>query len=171
MDDNKRTLPRDQVILEEVLRTGGVSVEQLVGLLAVSPATVRRELARLEHQGLLRRTHGGAVPTESIHSDLFLHDSSFQEQTRIHTAEKRRIALAAAELVEDGDTIALATGTTTAMVAQSLRHRRDITVVTNTVNVALELSQREGLTVFVTGGYLRGSWFSMVGPTALSAVR
>jgi len=156
--------------MEEVLRTGGVSVEALAALLAVSPATVRRDLADLEQQGLLRRTRGGATPIEPIHSDLFLHDSSFQEQMELHTAEKRRIALAAAELVEDGDTIALSTGTTTALVARCIRHRQGITVVTNTLNVALELCKREGLSVLVTGGHLRGSWFSMAGPTALNAI-
>lgn len=171
MANNHIAASRDQRILEEVLRTGSVSVEDLARLLAVSPATVRRDLSELEQEGLLRRTRGGAVPIEPIHSDLYLHDSSFQEQMQLRTAEKRRIALAAAELVEDGDTIALSTGTTTALVARSLRHRKDITVVTNNLSVALELCQREGLSVFVTGGYLRGTWFSMGGSATVNAFR
>jgi DeoR family transcriptional regulator of aga operon len=162
--------PRERRVVEEVLRAGAVSVDALAERLQVSPATVRRDLTGLEQRGLLRRTHGGAVPIEPIHSDLFLGDSSFQEQMRRHAPEKRRIALAAADLVEDGDTIALTPGTTTALLARCLRHRRNITVVTNTVNVALELCQREGISVFVTGGYLRAGWFSMVGPAAVHAL-
>jgi DeoR family transcriptional regulator of aga operon len=156
--------------VEEVLRAGEVSVDALARRFAVSPATVRRDLTGLERQGLLRRTHGGATAIEPIHSDFFLGDSSFQEQMRRHAPEKRRIALAAAARVQDGDTIALTPGTTTALVARSLRHRRNITVVTSTVNVALELCRREGIAVFVTGGYLRAGWFSMVGPAAVHAL-
>ncbi|MCL5736277.1 MAG: DeoR/GlpR family DNA-binding transcription regulator [Actinobacteria bacterium] len=162
---------RDQRILQEVLSVGGLSVDELARRLDVSSATVRRDLAALEKQGLLRRTRGGAAPVEPIHDDLFIHDYSFHEQMRMHTPEKRRIALAAADLVQEGDTIALTSGTSTALVARSLRHRKNIMVVTNTVNTALELSQREGISVLVTGGYLRGNWFSMVGPTALQTIR
>lgn len=162
---------RNHQILHEMLAAGGLSVDELARRLDVSSATVRRDLAALEKQGLLRRTRGGAAPVEPIHDDLFIHDSSFQEQMLMHSSEKRRIALAAAQLVEDGDIIALTSGTTTALVAGSLRHRTNITVVTNTVNTALELSQREGISVLVTGGYLRGNWFSMVGPTALDTLR
>ncbi len=170
MERKDVAVPRDRRIVEEVLRTGGCSVDGLAAHFSVSTATIRRDLAELERQGLLRRTRGGAAPIEPIHSDLFLHDTSFQEQMRLQTAEKRRIALAAAERIEDGDTIALSTGTTTALVARSIRHRRDITVVTSTLNVALELCKRDGLSVFVTGGHMRGSWFSMGGATALDAI-
>lgn len=170
MADRTSTSSRDQRILQEVLRAGEASVGALARRLAVSPATVRRDLTELERRGLLRRTHGGAVPVETIHGDFFLQDSSFQEQMRRHAPEKRRIGLAAAGLVEDGDTLALTPGTTPALVARSLRHRKNITVVTNTVNVALELCRREGIAVFVTGGYLRGGWFSMVGPAAVHAL-
>jgi DeoR family transcriptional regulator, aga operon transcriptional repressor len=166
-----KAVSREQSILEEVLAAGRLSVNELAKRVAVSPATVRRDLAALEKQGLLRRTRGGAVPIELIHDDLFIHDSSFREQMRMHTPEKRRIGLAAAELVEDGDTIALTSGTTTALVARSLRHRTNITVVTNTLNTALELCQREGISVIVTGGVLRADWFSMVGPIAIESVR
>ena len=103
--------------------------------------------------------------------EAFRHDSSFQEQEGQHAEEKRRIGLAAAELVKDGETIGLTPGTTATQVARSLRHRKGITVVTSTVNVAMELCNREDLTVYVTGGYLRGGWFSLVGARAASGVR
>lgn len=165
------TSPRATVIVEEVLRTGEVTVEALAARLLVSPATVRRELARLEQQGLVRRTHGGAKAVSPLLYEPFRHDSSFQEQEGRHAEEKRRIGLAAAELVKDGETIGLTPGTTATQVARSLRHRKGITVVTNTVNVAMELCDREDLTVYVTGGFLRGGWFSLVGAPAAANVR
>ena len=162
---------RSTAIVEEVLREGEVSVEALAARLDVSLATVRRDLAGLERQGLVRRTHGGAAAVSAVAYEAFRHDSSFQEQEGRHAEEKRRIGLAAAELVKDGETIGLTPGTTATQVARSLRHRKGITVVTNTVNVAMELCDREDLTVYVTGGYLRGGWFSLVGARAASGVR
>jgi DeoR family transcriptional regulator of aga operon len=163
--------PRARTILEEVLRDGEVSVEALAARVSVSLATVRRDLAELERQGLLRRTHGGAKAVSPLLYEAFRHDSSFQEQEGRHAEEKRRIGLAAAELVKDGETIGLTPGTTATQVARSLRHRKGITVVTNTVNVAMELCNREDLSVYVTGGWLRGGWFSLVGAPAASNVR
>jgi DeoR family transcriptional regulator of aga operon len=163
--------PRGTAIVEEVLRAGEVSVDSLALLLSVSVATVRRELARLERQGLLRRTHGGATSLSPLLYQPFRHDSSFQEQEGLHAEEKRRIGLAAAELVKDGETIGLTPGTTATQVARSLRHRHGITVVVNTVNVAMELCNRKDLTVYVSGGYLRGGWFSLVGAPAVAGIR
>ena len=163
--------PRAVAIVEQVLRDGEASVEALAAQLGVSLSTVRRELARLEQQGLVRRTHGGAVAVSPLLYEPFRHDSSFQEQEGRHAEEKRRIALLAAELVQDGETIGLTAGTTATQVARSLRHRNGITVVTNTVNVAMELCHREDLSVYVTGGYLRGGWFSLVGAPAVAGVR
>jgi DeoR family transcriptional regulator of aga operon len=145
-------------------------VDQLAVVLGVSFATVRRDLQDLEDKGLLRRTHGGAISIEPLFYEPFRHDSSFHDQIERHAEEKRRIAFAAAEMVCDGDTIALTAGTTTTEVVRSIRNRSGVTVVTSTVNVAMELSKRKDLEVFVTGGFLRGDWFSLVGPTAASAM-
>jgi DeoR family transcriptional regulator of aga operon len=157
--------------LRELQQAGSVSVEDLVRQLEVSVATVRRDLQDLESRGLLRRTHGGATLVEPLFYEPFKNDSTFHEQFERHAEEKRRIAAAAAELIQDGDTISLTAGTTTTDVIRSIRHRKGITVVTNTVNVAMELVQQKHLSVFVTGGFLRGDWFSLVGPTAMRAMR
>jgi DeoR family transcriptional regulator of aga operon len=100
----------------------------------------------------------------------FRHVSSFHEQEQNRAAEKRRIGLAAARLVSDGDVVAIGAGTTTTQVARSLRHRKDITVVTNAVNIAMELSHQEDLKIILTGGSLSGAWFALVGPTAIANV-
>ena len=158
---------RTEEILKELLRTGEVLVTELVSQLNVSPATVRRALRSLERKGLLRRTHGGAVPLEPLLYEPFRHVSSFQEQEKHRVLEKRQIGLAAAELVADGDTIAIGAGTTTTQVARSIRHRKGITIVTNAINIAMELSHRDDLKVLVTGGWVSGSWFALVGPGAI----
>ena len=157
-------------ILRELREVGSVSVEALRTKLDVSIATVRRDLQELEERGLLRRTHGGAVPIEPLFYEAFRHDRSFQDQVGSFAAEKRRIAQAASELISPGDTIALTAGTTTTEVVRCLHALSDITVVTNTVNVAMELSNRKDIKVFVTGGHLRGDWFSLVGPAAVAAM-
>ncbi|HUN87029.1 MAG TPA: DeoR/GlpR family DNA-binding transcription regulator, partial [Terracidiphilus sp.] len=158
------------LILRELHQAGCVSVETLRDRLEVSLATVRRDLQELEDRGLLRRTHGGAIPIEPLFYEAFRNDRSFQEQVGSFADEKRRIALAASELISSGNTIALTAGTTTTEVVRSLRTLGGITVVTNTVNVAMELSNRKDIHVFVTGGHLRGDWFSLVGQAAVNTM-
>lgn len=97
----------------------------------------------------------------------FRKDSSFVDVVQRHAEEKRRIGRAAAELVQQGNTIALTPGTTTNEVLRCLRYESGIKVITNTVNIVMELSKRKDIEVFVTGGHLRGDWFSLIGPTAV----
>jgi DeoR family transcriptional regulator of aga operon len=162
---------RAAAILREVQSAGEVTVDELAERLGVSLPTVRRDLSALEDEGLLSRTHGGARTVRPVDYGVFAYDSSYLEQEGRHAEEKRRIGLAAADLVGEGETIGLTAGTTATQVARSLRHRRGIGVVTNTVNVAMELSRREDLSVTVVGGQLRGGWFSLVGAQAIAAVR
>jgi DeoR/GlpR family transcriptional regulator of sugar metabolism len=162
---------RTAAILRELRQSGSVSVETLRDKLEVSLATVRRDLQELEKVGLLRRTHGGAVPIEPLFYEAFRDDRSFQDQVGSFADEKRRIAHAASELVSTGDTVALTAGTTTTEVIRHLYALSGITVITNTVNVAMELSARKDIDVFVTGGHLRGDWFSLVGPAAVATMR
>lgn len=170
MKQRQSATTRSEKILRHLQHSGSLEVEELCSTLGVSLATVRRDLQELEDRGLLRRTHGGATMVEPMLYEGFRQDSSFREQMERHGDEKRRIAVAAADLIEDGDTISLTPGTTTTEVVRSIRHRSGITVVTNTVNVAMELSQRKDLDVIVTGGALRATWFSLVGPLAAHAL-
>ena len=160
---------RAQLILQELLGAGKISVAGLAKRLKVSAATIRRDLGELERRGLLRRSHGGAIPIQRLLYEPFSHLSYYHEQERQRAAEKRRIALVAAELVADGDTLAIGAGTTATQVARSVCLRKGITVLTNAVNVAMELSHRDDLKVFVTGGQLSGDWFALVGPSAIQS--
>ena len=163
--------PRERKILEALSQNGSVTVPDLADLLGISGASVRRDLRALEQRGRLRRTHGGAISLEPLLYEPFRSDSTFKEQIGCHAEEKRRIAIAAAEMIEDGDTIAVTSGTTTTLVTRNIPQRAGITVVTNTVNVAMELCNRPDLSVFVTGGFLRAGWFSLVGAGSIEAAR
>jgi DeoR family transcriptional regulator of aga operon len=170
------TLPDKQrvrltAILKELRRSGTVSVDTLSADLDVSLVTIRRDLDQLERDGLLHRTHGGAVAIQPLFYEPFKNDRSFQAQLEKFADEKRRIGRAAAALIDKGETIALTPGTTTTEVIRSLPLNQNITVVTNTVNIAMELSKRKDLDIFVTGGHLRGDWFSLVGPTAIHSLQ
>ena len=157
---------RFHAILSGLQEHGSVAVDDLSAQLGVSVVTVRRDLDLLEQQGLLRRTHGGAVSIEPLFYEPFKKDRSFQAQVEKLANEKRRIGRAAAALITPGETIAITPGTTTAEIIRGLPLDSKITVVTNTVNIAMELSKRKDINVFVTGGHLHGDWFSLVGPTA-----
>ncbi len=169
-EETSATERRAQVILQELLRAGKVSVGRLAKRMKVSTATVRRDLSELERRGLLRRSHGGALPIQPLLYEPFRHISFYHEQERQHAAEKRRIGLVAAELVTDGETLAIGAGTTATQVARSVCLHKGITVLTNAVNVAMELSHRGDVKVIVTGGFLSGDWFALVGPAAIESV-
>lgn len=158
------------MILQELLRAGKVSVEKLAKRCRVSTGTIRRDLSELEHRGMLRRNHGGAIPVEPLLYEPFRHVSSYHTQDRQSATEKRRIGLAAAELVSDGEILSIGAGTTATQVARSVCLHRGLTILTNAVNVAMELSHRDDLKVFVTGGYLSGDWFALIGPSAIQSV-
>jgi DeoR family transcriptional regulator of aga operon len=161
---------RFTAILTALQKTGSVSVEDLAEQLAVTVVTIRRDLDVLEERGLLRRTHGGAVSIEPLFYEPFKKDRSFLAQVERLVLEKRRIGRAAAALIEPGETIAITPGTTTAEVIRGLPLNSNITVITNTANIAMELSKRKDVNVFVTGGHLHGDWFSLVGPTAVRSL-
>jgi DeoR family transcriptional regulator, aga operon transcriptional repressor len=161
---------RYQAILDALQQSGSIAVEELSARLKVSVVTIRRDLDDLAQQGLLNRTHGGAVSGHPLFYEPFKNDRSFMEQVKRLADEKHRIGRAAAAMVQPGETIAITPGTTTAEIVRGLPFHSNITVVTNTVNIAMELSKRKDINVFVTGGHLRGDWFSLVGATAVQAL-
>ncbi len=151
-------------ILELLARDGTVTVGDLAAELAVSQATVRRDLQALGEQRLLERSHGGAVAHGTAHELPVRYRTGRSE-------EKRRIARAAAELVADGDAIAFTGGTTTTEVARTLAARQDLTVITNALNIAVELAVRPNLKLIVTGGVARSASYELVGTLADATLR
>ncbi len=167
---SSKTEKRAKEILRLLLSQGRTSVDELTALFATSPASIRRDLVRLETQGLVHRTHGGAMLAGQIY-EPFRFDASFHVREERFAPEKQRIALVAAELVREKETIGFTAGTTTTQVARALRLRSGLHIVTNAVNIAMELSSSNGLETTLTGGCMR--WpgaFSLVGPTALESL-
>ncbi|HKV40420.1 MAG TPA: DeoR/GlpR family DNA-binding transcription regulator [Blastocatellia bacterium] len=161
---------RAEAVLRELLRDGNITIDGMAKRFHVSPASIRRDLRELEQAGLLRRTSGGAALIEPALYEVFRNVSSFGEQEQQHAAEKRRIGLAAAEMIADGEVVSLGAGTTTTQVARGIRHRKDITVVTNAVNIAMELSHRSDLKILMAGGFLSSHWFALIGAEAVQSV-
>jgi DeoR family transcriptional regulator of aga operon len=166
-----KTDKRAKEILRLLLRHGKTSVEDLTSELTASPASIRRDLARLETQGLVHRTHGGAMLTGKAVYEPFRFDASFHVREDRFAAEKQRIAQAAAGLVKERETIGLSAGTTTTLVARHLLRRTGIHIITNAVNIGMELSSSTAIETTLTGGSMRWAGaFSLVGPAAIESL-
>ena len=152
---------RRQHILAIAQNEGRVRVRDLSKALGISQITIRKDLDHLQARGLLQRSHGGALPAQP--GALF--DPSLQEKEKSHHHEKERIGAAAAEMVQEGQCVMLDSGTTTTAVAHALKKFSNLTVITNAVNIAAELTATN-LEVILTGGILRKNSFSLVGPLA-----
>jgi DeoR family fructose operon transcriptional repressor len=147
----------------ELLRereSGIVSVTELSDLLGVSSMTIRRDLDWLEEIGMLRRVHGGAVAIHSKAAD----EKSFAERHREFSQEKQAIGWAAAQLINDGEKVILDAGTTTQQIARNLTGKQDLTVITNALPVADELSHCPQVSTIVLGGILKRRELCTVGP-------
>ena len=160
----------------EILRTEHVvSTKRLSEILGVSSMTARRDLLKLETMGICTRTHGGAIAV----GRSVVQDTPYDERQLLYVMEKRAIGRVAAQMVEEGETIALDSGTTTARMAKVLRDKRNITVVTNSVLVLLELSDCSEIRVISTAGTLSRAMFEdpgssdpcLVGPLAENTMR
>src|SRR6201995_3943990 len=151
---------RLSAILDRLASGGTVDVTGLAKELAASPATIRRDLATLERQRLLERTHGGAV-AQAVSYELPLRYKGVR-----FAEEKRRIAGAAADPVTEGMAVGLTGGTTATEVARALAGRPRLTIVTNALNIAFELGVRPNIKLIVTGGLARSQTFELSGPIA-----
>jgi len=159
---------RQKLIVDEIRREGGVRVSELTGLLAVSEMTIRRDIDVLAAAGLVEKVHGGAT----MRGGLSAEEPGFEAKSHRQLAEKEAISRAATRLVEPGQAIGLSAGTTTWRLAHHLSEIPDLTVVTNSIQVAdvLHRAARPDLTVVLTGG-VRTPSDALVGPIAVNAIR
>lgn len=157
---------RRRAILDILNREGRLLVSELSRRFKTSQVTIRKDLDVLHGQGLVHRSHGGALPAR----DGALVDPSLHEKGKLHRKEKLRIAEAAAAMVKEGQVVILDSGTTTTAIAKALRNCRKLTVITNAVNIAAELAGTE-VEVVLTGGAMRKNSFSLVGPMAEETLR
>ncbi len=152
---------RRKTILEVLAEDGSVSVSDLAKRLGVTPVTARTDLAALEEEGVLVRTHGGALP--AFHAELF-------ERSRQGLEAKSVVAKAATAEIQNGDTVIISAGTTTALIAKYLLGKRDVHIVTNNTLVLTYARMNPQLRVTLVGGEFRASEEGIVGPMALAAI-
>lgn len=133
---------------------GSINVADLAAQFSLSADTIRRDLTYLEKRGLVTRTHGGAVPAES----LLTRDAPIAQRLSARSEEKAKIAREAASLVGDGDTLLIYGGSTTRAFVAALSQRRDLTIVTNDFGIPLVLPPNVCRALYVLGGQvLEGS--------------
>ena len=154
---------RRRSVLDLVDKDGQVTVADMVRRFSISAVTVRNDLDALASIGAVVRSHGGAVRRLEATQDYPL-----RTKETLHRDEKIRIGRAAAELVKTGETIILDSGTTTVEVARHLKRMKiqSLTVITNALNIAVELADAPGISLIMIGGLLRPVSCSFVGPQA-----
>lgn len=164
---------RAEIILQELSLHGRVDAEQLSLRLQVNSSTIRRDLERLEQQNLLRRVHGGALPVDALTYSAYAYDLTFQKNMRLQSEEKAQIARVALGMIQPGDTIALSPGTTTTHLARAIRQSQiqPLTIVTNALNIAMELNGLKNITLTLIGGLLLPDFFALVGPLAEQSLK
>lgn len=158
---------RRRRILEVLEKQERATVEELATRFHVSIVTIRGDLDALAGAGLLVRSHGGALKR------LDLQDAPIAVKETLHHGEKVRIGHAAAQMIRQDETIILDSGTTTAEIARQLKFLklRSLTVITNALNIAMELSNLPHIRVIMIGGLLRQMSYSTVGPHAEQLLR
>lgn len=156
---------RKRKILELLNENSKLLVPDLCEYFKVSPATIRNDLRELKNSGFLQRTHGGAL---SIKTKYEL--DSYQKEVK-HLEEKKAIARFAADIVEDSDTILIDTGTTTLEFAKLLSSKKNLTVVTNDIEIARHLETAGDANVILIGGIIRRDFHCTIGPIAINSLR
>ena len=139
---------REQAVMDFLRQQGSIRIGDVVDMLGISPSTARLLLQKMQDKGMLKRTHGGAILNESQPEK----NTSF---SNIVNAEKKmQIAKAAAATIQDGDYISIGSGSTTFLLATLLHGKKDVTVVTDSIPIAYELLDDDGITLYICGGWI-----------------
>jgi DeoR family transcriptional regulator of aga operon len=163
---------RAKAIMRVLVRDEDISVDSLVQEVGTCATNIRRDLARLEQRGLVLRTRGGATLSAPLLYKAYRYDDSIHGRQLQFAEQKRRIGLVASELIGKGETVGITAGTTTTQIGRALRHRQGISVVTNALNIAMELSHQSAIKTTLTGGILaKKSKFALVSESAISAIK
>ena len=162
---HSKALQRQEFIIDTLEKNEDVSTKELAETLNVSVWTIRRDLTTLEERKILARYYGGAKPIESKkESCRLIERGSFRASADENQNAKRRISLAAARLLHSGERVALTGGTTTFEVAKALKKLRfKGEIVTNALDIALELSEQPEIRVVCTGGDVQPRYHTLVG--------
>ncbi len=165
--NGNQTNHRLVMIMEKLNKYGRVDVQEIAQELDVSTATIRRDFNELEKQGHLRRVHGGAVLSNVSTTFEYL----YHAKVALRMDEKKRIALQAAEEIQDGDAIFLDSGTTTYQIAMCLADKKELTVITYDMSIATVLNNHPSMQVILTGGMVRQGYNVLVGSITENFIR
>lgn len=157
----KTTVQRRVLIMNKLEEEGQVDVLSLSKELNVSEVTIRNDLKRLEQKNALIRARGGAFKIEKVGIDFTISDKNKQ-----HNEQKKRIGKAAANLIKEGETIILDSGTTTLEITKNISEIGELTVITNALNIANQLAEHPKVNVIIPGGFLRKNSLSLIGTSA-----
>jgi DeoR/GlpR family transcriptional regulator of sugar metabolism len=160
-NDSMFQLERQKKLLDYVNKVKKATVSELSDYLNISKVTVRRYLSELESKDLVIKTHGGAL---SVDNELSI-DLPYANKKDLHKAEKKRIGIAATKLINDGDVIILDAGSTTFAIAQQIVNR-NITVLTNDLKIAFELSTNSNVKLIISGGPVQRNVYTVIGSTS-----
>lgn len=156
---------RRREILRRVCETGYAQSRQLAADLEVDESTIRRDLFAMEQDRQIVRVHGGARPISDGPTDI-----PYVVKQGERLQQKRSIAAAALDLIEDGSSILLDSGSTTYQIAVGLYRKRDVTVVTNDLRTAKTLAEIPGIRLIVIGGELLGTVYTLIGPASVASL-
>ena len=151
-------IERRNEILAKLLVEGKVIVSDLSRAYNVTEETIRRDLEKLENDGLAKKTYGGAVRNESLNVDV-----PYNVRKQANVLGKQHIASIIASMVDDGDYLVLGASTTALSVVKSIMHKRKITLITNSIEILLELANKTDWNILSTGGVLKEGGLSLVG--------
>ncbi len=154
-------IERKNEILSILQKEQSVLVADLSQKYHVTEETIRRDLDKLEKEGFVKKTYGGAVLNENTNMDL-----PFKIRERTNKAQKAVIAKLVAELIQDGESLVMDSSSTSLMVAKYLKSFKNLTVITNSVEIMVELSGCKGIHLICTGGVMRDSALSLGGKAA-----
>lgn len=156
---------RQAKILERIRLQQFCNITELAEAFSVSEETVRRDVRQLVEARLVRKVHGGVA---SMHDVM---ESPFQKRMAEHSEEKEQIAKCCAELIPDGASLMMDSGTTTSYVARALTKRTNLTVITNSMDIAGRLLNPQGNRVYIPGGEVRSDDGAIFGRSAVEYVR
>lgn len=166
-EHNYAPVERQRRMLDYINVNRTVHLQELASHFAISEATARRDLDELSRQGAVIRTHGGAMRMEKSTA----YESQYQERLDQQQQEKEKIALEAARLVKNGDTVFIDAGTTAFFIAKAISHLERITIITNDLFTAAQLEMRPSGRIMVTGGMRRSMYHELVGAVAEDFIR
>lgn len=159
-------IERRNAILAKLATDGKVIVSDLSEEFNVTEETIRRDLEKLDKEGLAKKTYGGAVVLETHAADL-----PFNVRKRVNATLKETIAQKIADMIHDGDSIMLDASTTAICVTKYIKNRENITLLTNSVEILLDLADKSGWNILSTGGTLKNGSLALVGASAEKMIR